>query len=415
MRLMTTLVQSLGMLLAQFVLHIHLPYRTLFGIMGIQSLLSLIAIYQSQFKENINTSTHAFFAQLALDSLALTAWLYYSGGSTNPFVAFYLPLIAVAATILPWRFSVFIFIMCLLGYSFLNQNYVPIDILDEEKAVSYHLSGMWINFIASAALISFFVSRMSQTLRIREQELADAREQHLRNETIIALGMQAAYAAHEMGTPLSTILMLTEEFQHACQTNTYLRAYQADFETINQQIKLCKHALDKMVIQHEALSEPDLLPTWTTWLTEWVERWRVRAPSVNIELESAPACQNLTIIHAKEIGEILMIFLDNAVRASINHNAHTIYLNLAIKQIGALAELTLSVTDEGEGIPPSIAQDLGKIPVISSTGGQGIGLFLAATQAKKINGTITLTHRHPHGTCVTLSIPVAPPPSFSHS
>ena len=76
-----------------------------------------------------------------------------------------------------------------------------------------HLLGMWFNFALSAVLIAWFVARMAQSLRERDQRLAVAREAALRNEQLVALGTLAAGAAHELGTPLSTIAVIATELE----------------------------------------------------------------------------------------------------------------------------------------------------------------------------------------------------------
>ncbi len=65
--------------------------------------------------------------------------------------------------------------------------------------------GLWVNFMVSVGLIGWFVARMSRGLCLRAAALADAQQRHLRDERAVALGVQAATVAHEMGTPFSTI------------------------------------------------------------------------------------------------------------------------------------------------------------------------------------------------------------------
>ena len=77
-----------------------------------------------------------------------------------------------------------------------------------EAGFHLHLVGMWVNFVLSAGFIAFFVVRMAQAIRLRDAELARQKENALRNERIVALGTLAAGAAHELGTPLSTMAVV---------------------------------------------------------------------------------------------------------------------------------------------------------------------------------------------------------------
>lgn len=83
-----------------------------------------------------------------------------------------------------------------------------------------HVSGMWFTFVLSTVLIAWFIVRMSHSIRQRDKELAEAREQALCNEQIIALGTLAAGAAHELGTPLSTMAVIAGELQQEFPENS---------------------------------------------------------------------------------------------------------------------------------------------------------------------------------------------------
>src|SRR5690606_14448600 len=135
-----------------------------------------------------------FFAQLLIDIFALTALLYLSGGSTNPFISLYLLPLTIAAAILPWRYTWAIAGITITCYTILLFEYIPLphDHSDDHSAhlmeFNLHISGMWLTFVLSTILIAWFVVKMSSSIRDRDKDLAQAREQALRNEQIIALG-----------------------------------------------------------------------------------------------------------------------------------------------------------------------------------------------------------------------------------
>jgi len=78
----------------------------------------------------------------------------------------------------------------------------------------YHLAGMWVNFALSALVISWFVTRISATLRQRDAQLAQARERQAQRAHVLALGTLAASSAHALATPLATIAVLVGELRH---------------------------------------------------------------------------------------------------------------------------------------------------------------------------------------------------------
>ena len=102
-------------------------------------------------------------------------------------------------------------------YALLSYNYVPLNIENPANLFEYFRMGLWVNFMVSVGLIGWFVARMSRALRQRDAALADAQQRLLRDERAVALGVQAATVAHEIGTPLSTIAMLSEELRDAAR------------------------------------------------------------------------------------------------------------------------------------------------------------------------------------------------------
>jgi two-component system sensor histidine kinase RegB len=76
-----------------------------------------------------------------------------------------------------------------------------------------HLSGMWLNFLLTAALVAAFAGRQAASLRRRDAELAQAREQRLRDEQLFSLGLQAATAAHDLATPMASVRITLDELR----------------------------------------------------------------------------------------------------------------------------------------------------------------------------------------------------------
>jgi two-component system sensor histidine kinase RegB len=154
-------------------------------------------------------SNAEFFAQLCADVLALSVLLYYGGGSTNPFISlFLLPLVITAAT-LPHRYNWAMTGITTGAYTLLMKYYVPLPMkqsgmadmpgmdmsgismtqsMQQDDAFNMHVLGMWLGFVISAVVVSYFVVRMAYTVRERDKTLAKAREETLRNERIVALG-----------------------------------------------------------------------------------------------------------------------------------------------------------------------------------------------------------------------------------
>lgn len=142
--------------------------------------------------------------------------LYYSGGSTNPFVSYYLVPLTIAAATLPWIYSMVLSGLALTGYTLLLIWYHPLHlqaVQHEAMLINLHLFGMWLNFALSAAFITFFVVKMSEALRWQAHMQAERREESMRDQQLLAVATQAAGAAHELGTPLATMSVLLNELR----------------------------------------------------------------------------------------------------------------------------------------------------------------------------------------------------------
>ena len=88
-------------------------------------------------------------------------------------------------------------------YSLLMWQFLPLSVGDAERAARLHLAGMWLTFVVSAAMIAWFVARMTASIRERDSRLADAREQALRDEH--ALRDHQSFALGQIGAPVRGI------------------------------------------------------------------------------------------------------------------------------------------------------------------------------------------------------------------
>src|SRR5882672_371217 len=157
---------------------------------------------------------------LVVDVVAFTTILYFTGGPTNPFVSIYLVPISLAAASLPALYAWLIGAICGVGYSLLWWRHVALPSVDSRFGADFdlHVAGMWVNFLIAAALIVFFVGRMANLVRRRDQELAAMRETALRDQQIVELGTLAAGTA-------------TDPAQRE-----YLRVMMEEIATINERL-----------------------------------------------------------------------------------------------------------------------------------------------------------------------------------
>jgi two-component system sensor histidine kinase RegB len=365
--------------IVQYFFGVHLPLPAMLFVIAME--VAFNGITWMRVAQDRPESNLELFGQIWVDMGALSALLFLSGGSTNPFVSLYLPSLAIAAAVLPWFLTGWLAAFAVACYVLLGFDNVPLNMDNPANLFDYYRTGMWVNFMVSVGLIVWFVARMSRALRQRDTALGEAQQRLLRDERAVALGVQAATVAHEIGTPLSTIAMLTEELRDVARTDTALAPYTDDLALLERQISLCTSALARL---RSRASSQGTRQAVSEWLGPFVEQWRLRHPHVKFEqLGDAPDGLNLDDTVA--VGQILTILLDNAARASRDH------VTLSAHPDVRPGFIDFEVCDAGPGIPVSLRNTLGAAPVESTQGGHGVGLYLAFSSAARLGGMIDLS------------------------
>ena len=347
---------------------------------------------------NINiVSNSELFAQLSVDVIALTILLYYSGGSTNPFVSLYLLPLVIAAATLPGRYTWGMAALTAACYSLLMAYYIPLPHIHQhgDDAFNIHVMGMWLGFVISAVVVAYFVVQMAQAVRSRDEMLVRVREEILRNERIVALGTQAAGAAHEMGTPLSTMAVVIGELQHdLADTQPALRDSLA---ILDEQVRGCKRILDKILANAQDGSAT-LPRSVEELMAEVLDEWQLLRPTAQYHYHSS-GVQPAPLLNADvTLRAALMNLLNNAADASPQ--------TLEIRADWDTASFTLEIRDQGTGLSEEAAFKAGSAFFTTKSEGRGLGLLLANATIERVGGTVRLLNREGGGATTVLTLPI---------
>lgn len=391
--------QILVILLAIYGFAITLPVIPLLLILGLLSGWNLYS-WSTRDKKRSNNETY-FFLQLLIDVLALTAVFYFTGGATNPFIWLFLLPIIIAATILPALPNGILALLTILAYSLLMRFYLPLEYahIDHESGFNQHILGMWFGFIFSAISVAYFINNMARNLRQRDQRLAEAREQQLRDERLIALATLATGAAHELGTPLATMSIITDELIEECDKPEL----NEQLEIMRQQIQRCKIALSTLSASSgEIRAESGQLIQVKDYLLQIIEQWQAQRPGIYLYHQFQNNEQSARIIADQALTQALINVLNNAADAS----PKTVSFHAQWDQ----NTLQLAIKDRGAGLSPLASNKLGKEPYSSKQQGPetglGLGLFLAHASIKRMGGEITLFNRKRGGVCTRIILPL---------
>jgi len=395
--------QFVTIAVVQAFLHVHLPLTPMLAVIGLEIAFNAWT-WRRVSQRGRRETDGELFGQLFVDLLALSALLFLSGGTTNPFVSLYLPSLAIAAAVLPLRLALWLALFAVICYLLLGVYAWPLRMDDPKRLFDDFQMGLWVDFMVSVGLIAWFVSRMSQALRMRDAALADAHQRLLRDERVVALGAQAASVAHEIGTPLASVLLLSEELRLAALDNPHLAPFGPDLQLLEQQVGLCQSALARLRVRAETGSRQSV----DVWLPGFVEQWRVRHPHVSMEIVGLMPSRAV-LGDTVAAGQILTILLDNAARASrdfVTLEARVTKTAAGdLSTAGAGENIEFLVCDRGPGVPDALRDALGLVPVESTQGGQGVGLYLAYATAAQLAGSIALRDAPERGTLAILSLP----------
>ena len=272
---------TIGIAWLHWMVGIRMPLVPMAAVLLLMLLFSLTTLWR--LRQDIPATQMEFLSHLLADLTAFAVLVFFSGGATNPFVSLMLVPVVIAAVSLRPRWVWLLAAVAGGYYAVLLFVYQPLAIADPVAAYGMHLGGMWFNFLISAALIAFFVTRMHAALRARDRELADLRERQLRDERIVALGTQAALAAHELATPLATIQTTAHELAAEFANDPEIGE---DCRLLEKQAQACKAILTRLA-ERARDAVPAAQPL-DAWLAALVEHWQVLRPDARIEV-SLPA------------------------------------------------------------------------------------------------------------------------------
>lgn len=336
--------------------------------------------------------THGMvFAQLLVDVAVLTVLLYCAGGASNPFVSFYLFPLVVTAVLLPRRHAVLMAVITVACYSALMAWYIPLP--TQLHQFWLHVIGMWCNFIISAGLIAFFVAHMASALRRRERELAQAREQALRNEHIVALGTLAAGAAHELATPLSTMAVITREMETA---DTADAEQSAQLQCLSEQLATCKATLGRL--RNYSARQQDHQEPADLWVRRLADDWRLLRPATPITCQwrgPQPAPQ---VRCDDGLGRTLANLINNAADASPGW--------VVLQGHASARELVIEIRDAGAGVAADIRARAHNPGTTTKPDGHGLGLLLAKATVARFGGRLQWFDRDEGGICTRVALPL---------
>jgi len=319
---------------------------------------------------------------LMFDTCQLAFLLGVTGGLNNPFALLILAPATIAATALQSRATIAVGALTVVLITVISQLYLPLTLRDgTEIALPALFSlGFWLALVIGVLFLTIYARRVSHELQTMGRALMATQMALSREQKLTALGGVVAAAAHEMGTPLATIKMVSAELVHELADRPDLRE---DADLIRQQTDRCRDILRSM----GQAGKDDLMlraAPLTAVLREAAEPHADRGKTLHFHAASAdgrsvpePEIQRRPeAIHG----------LRNLVQNAVDFARGNVWVDASWTE----DEIRVTVSDDGPGYPANLLGRIGDPFMRGRRGdddggrrpgyeGMGLGLFIAKT------------------------------------
>ena len=343
---------------------------------------------------------------LSFDIAELAALLYLTGGLENPFAFLLLGPVLISATALPPRMTLLIgtfAMLCATVLVFVHYD-LPWDSEDPLELPEIYMVGVWLSILLAIGYIGVYTWQIAEEARqlsdaLAATELVLAREQHLSQ-----LDGLAAAAAHELGTPLSTITVVVREIERALDPKSPLTD---DVKLLREQAQRCRDILSK--ITELPAGEPfDRMPL-SALIDEAAAPHRNFGVSLGVTLPP-----NRTTEPTGARNPAIRYGLGNLIENAVD---------FARRRVEIFAdwtedEVSITISDDGPGFAPEVVDRIGA-PYVThrrpgprgpeneddAVFGLGLGFFIAKTLLERSGAKLTLTNQAPplHGATIKVT------------
>ena len=371
----------IGQLISVYIVYFFLNFNFNFilcnfaVLLGILSNLYLIFIYK---KSQLSDRSALLF--LIIDIFQLGFLIYLTGGIVNPFVIFLLIPSVFASSNLGIRTNLLLVITTILSLIFLTfySHDLPAPLNNHFHVDPYYYYSIPIALIIALIFLNYFAIVFGTESRLRKEALNKMEEVMAKEHEMLSLGGQAAAAAHSLGSPLSTIKIISQELKHQLKNQ---KDVISDIELLSSQVERCNQILKKLSlnpIEEDDFIDEDL--SLKEYLNQIVSSFQETSNKKFIldfeqDLNSRKISKSIEIIYG------LRNFIGNA-----NKFAKT-KISIKLKSNEIFSEIIIQ--DDGKGYPNEILSKIGE-PYLRSLNdenksqtGLGLGIFIGKTLLEK--------------------------------
>ena len=350
----------------------------------LENSIILIGILSNLYLIYINKNTQLLdktaFLFLLIDILQLSCLIYLTGGIANPFAIFLIIPTIFSSSNLGLKSNLLlasITILIIIFLTFFNQP-LPYPVSEHFHVDSYYYYSIPISLIIALIFLNYFALIFGKESRIRKEALNKMEEIMSKEHELLSLGGQAAAAAHSLGTPFSTIKIISSDLLKQFKDNDEVKK---DVELLVSQIERCSEILKKLtlnpIIEDDFIDRDLSIADYVAEIIKSFKKISKKEFILNLDQNS----NSLNITKSIEIVYGLRNFIGNANKFSKSK----VFINL--KSDNDITEIIIE--DDGEGYSKEVLRNIGEPYIksykssIKSKSGLGLGIFIGKTLLEK--------------------------------
>jgi two-component system sensor histidine kinase RegB len=373
--------QLAALFLVRFGLNWPLPMDSALAVVGASVALNLAMAFRRPEQGRLKEWEAA--AYLAFDTLQLALLLYLTGGLTNPFALLFLGPVTVSATVLTRRATAILCALVIICATTLMFDHLPLP----WSAVGLELPGLyvwglWAAVVTGTLFLAVYAGSLAAEGRRMSNALSATQLALAREQQLSAVGGLAAAAAHELGSPLSTILVTATELSREMPADG---PYAEDINILRVEASRCRQILAELALQPATDDSGD--PFTQTLLSAMVraaaDRHREAGIALDIDAASDDDSSEPVVANSPEFNHGLGNIVQNAVQFARD--------SVAIRVAWSAETITVTVRDDGPGFAPAVLDRVGE-PYISGRGDGhlGLGIFIAQALLQRTGGRLVV-------------------------
>ncbi len=330
---------------------------------------------------------------LTLDIVQLSFLLFLTGGTINPFSIFLIIPSIFASNSLSIKTNILLIFLTIFSIIFLTFYHQELPSpLNEYIFSNYYYYAVPIALIIALIFLSFFALTFGNESKVRKDALDKIQEVISKENELVSLGGQAAAAAHSLGTPLSTIKIISQDLYNNFKNNKDLKK---DIELLVSQVDRCNEILKRLslnpVVEDDFIDKNITLHNYVKEIVNSFNEISDKNFIVNIE-------QNYNSFEISKSIEVVY-----GIRNFIGNANKFAKKNIYISITSDSEISSISIEDDGQGFPKDILSKIGD-PYIKSLqsknkprAGLGLGIFIGKTLLEKNRAKLLIRNSETRG------------------